>query len=153
MLLSEGYTPCSILLVEDNAADVRLFQEVLRQTKGQYTLHVVRDGTEALAFLHKTGPHAQAPSPDLIMLDLHLPKTSGREVLAAIKADPALRCIPVLILSSSRSPQDIHLAYGLHANCYIPKPTDLTTLVEVAEFIDRFWSTVATVPPPTPRWH
>jgi chemotaxis family two-component system response regulator Rcp1 len=137
---------CSILLVEDNPADVRLMQEGLATSAVGHHLSVVDNGVEALAFLRQEMPYAQAPRPHLILLDLHLPKKHGLEVLVEIKADPQLRQIPVIILTSSHARQDIEAAYALHTNCYITKPTDWEQLTQVVRIIEAFWCTVATVP-------
>jgi len=129
-----------ILLVEDNPGDVRLTMEALKESDFPTTVHVAQDGVEALDYL---GTH---PIPDLILLDLNLPKRSGREVLAAIKADPALRRIPVLILSTSRSDADVQYSYEHHANCYIQKPMELEHFFDVVRTIERFWCSVVTLP-------
>ncbi len=135
-----------ILLVEDNPGDVRLTQEALREGKVHNNLHVARDGVEALAFLRRQGPFANAVRPDLILLDLNLPKKDGREVLAEIKNDPALASIPVVILTTSAAEQDILRAYHLHANCYITKPVDLEQFIEVVKAIEGFWFTIVRLP-------
>ncbi len=139
--------PIEILLVEDNPADVRLTQEALREGKVKNSLNVARDGAEALAFLRREGPHAGAPRPDLILLDLNLPKKDGREVLAEIKADDELKRIPVVVLTTSSAELDILKSYSLHANCYITKPVDLEQFVTVVKAIDDFWLTVVRLPP------
>ena len=135
-----------ILLVEDNPADVRLTQEAFRDGKIHNTLAVVKDGVEALDFLHRRGKHADAVRPDLILLDLNLPRKDGREVLAEIKADPSLMRIPVVVLTTSSAEQDIFKSYKLHANCYITKPVDLDQFVQVVKSIDDFWLTVVRLP-------
>ena len=117
--------PIEILLVEDNPGDVRLTRETLKDTKVLNNLSVAQDGEKALSFLRKQGPYSSAPRPDLILLDLNLPRVGGREVLAAIKADPALSTIPVVILTTSKAEEDILKSYELHANCYIAKPVEL----------------------------
>jgi CheY-like chemotaxis protein len=142
----EFRTSYDLLLVEDNPSDVRLCQEALQQSTGQYTLHVVPDGTEALAFLGKTGAYAHAPTPDLILLDLNLPQTDGREVLAVIKADATLKHIPVIIFTNSQAAADIERAYALHANFYITKPTGLEAFLTAVRIIEQFWGTVAVLP-------
>ncbi len=135
-----------ILLVEDNAADVDLTREFFKDLKVLNRLHVAGDGQVALAFLHQEGAHADAPRPDLILLDLNLPRTDGREVLAEIKQDPNLKRIPVVILTSSEEEADIVKSYDLHANCYITKPVDLEQFALVVKSIDEFWLTVVKLP-------
>jgi two-component system, chemotaxis family, response regulator Rcp1 len=139
--------PIEVLLVEDNPGDVRLTREALKEGKVRNNLHVAPDGVEALAFLRREGPHAGAPRPDLILLDLNLPRKSGREVLEEIKADASLRQIPVVILSSSEAEQDILRAYDLHANCYVTKPVDLDQFITVVKSIEDFWFTIVKLPP------
>lgn len=136
-----------ILLVEDNPGDVRLTIEALKEAKLLNTIQHVSDGVEAIAYLRQTGNYASAPRPDLILLDLNLPKKDGREVLAEIKNDPNLKRIPVVILTTSRAEQDILKAYNLHANCYITKPVDLDQFIKVAKSIDNFWFTMVRLPP------
>ena len=138
--------PIEILMVEDSPTDVLITQEALEQAKVRNYLHVVEDGVEALAFLRKEGQYAGAPRPDLILLDLNLPRKDGREVLAEIKADEHLKTIPVVILTTSKAEEDVLRAYGLHANCYITKPVDLTRFIEVVQAIENFWFTVVTLP-------
>lgn len=138
--------PIEILLVEDNAADVRLTIEALREGKVRNNLSVTRDGVEAMEFLRRQGAYAQAPRPDLVLLDLNLPKMDGREVLAQIKADPQLRTIPVVVLTTSSAEADILKSYSLHANCYITKPVDLDQFVTVVKSIDDFWLTIVKLP-------
>jgi CheY-like chemotaxis protein len=138
--------PIEILLVEDNPGDVRLTVEALKEAKVRNTLHVVQDGVEALAFLRHEGEHAEAPQPDLILLDLNLPKMDGREVLARIKGDPQLRRIPVVILTVSQAEEDILRTYDLHANCYITKPVDLDQFLKVVRSIEDFWLTIVKLP-------
>jgi CheY-like chemotaxis protein len=128
-----------ILIVEDNPGDQRLIQEALRETQVNHTNAVARDGVEALDYLFRRGPFATAPCPDLILLDLNLPKKNGRDVLAAIKADANLLRIPVVVFSSSSAPQDVASAYQLHANCYVTKPTDLEELFLAIGWIAKFW--------------
>jgi CheY-like chemotaxis protein len=135
-----------ILLVEDNPGDVLLTREALRDSKMRNRLHVAADGVEALAFLRREGRHAGAPAPDLILLDLNLPRKDGREVLAEVKADPALRHIPVVILTSSQAEQDIARAYDLHANCYVTKPVDLDQFLTIVRSIEQFWFTIVKLP-------
>jgi chemotaxis family two-component system response regulator Rcp1 len=139
--------PIEILMVEDNPGDVRLTVEALKEGKVRNNFHTVEDGELALAFLRRQGDYAKAPHPDLILLDLNLPKMSGREVLAEIKEDPELRRIPVVILTVSKAEQDILKSYNLHANCYITKPVDLDQFLEVVKSIENFWLTVVMLPP------
>ena len=139
--------PIDILLVEDNPADVRLTIEALKDGKVYSNLHVVVDGEEALAFLRREGEHHGAVRPDLVLLDLNLPKIDGREVLREIKADEKLRAIPVVILTTSRSEEDIAKSYDLHANCYITKPVDLTQFMKIAKAVQDFWLTIVKLPP------
>ena len=139
--------PVEVLLVEDNPGDVRLTREALKEGKIRNNLHVAKDGVEALAFLRREGEHADAPRPDVILLDLNLPRKDGREVLAEVKGDPALRQIPVVILTSSQAEEDICRAYDLHANCYISKPVDLDQFIRVVRSIEDFWFTVVKLPP------
>jgi chemotaxis family two-component system response regulator Rcp1 len=139
--------PIEILLVEDNPADVRLTVESLKEGKVCNILHVVEDGEEAISFLQKKGKYADKPRPDLIILDLNLPKKSGHEVLAEIKGDDKLRRIPVVVLSASKAEEDIHRSYGLHANCYITKPVDLDQFIHVIKTVNSFWFSVVKLPP------
>ena len=139
--------PIEILLVEDNPGDVRLTKEALKEGKVMNVLNTVEDGEEALAYLRRQGPYAQATRPDLVLLDLNLPKKSGREVLAEIKEDPDLKRIPVVILTVSEAEQDIIKSYNLHANCYITKPVNLEQFIEVVKSIEDFWLTVVLLPP------
>jgi two-component system, chemotaxis family, response regulator Rcp1 len=139
--------PVEILLVEDNPGDVRLTREALKEGKVRNNLHVAQDGVEALAFLRREGKHAEAVRPDLILLDLNLPRKDGREVLEEIKADPQLRPIPVVILTSSQAEQDIVRAYDLHANCYVSKPVDLDQFITVVKSIEDFWFAIVKLPP------
>jgi two-component system, chemotaxis family, response regulator Rcp1 len=139
--------PVEILLVEDNPGDVRLTREALKEGKVRNNLNVAQDGVEALAYLRREGRHAGAVRPDLILLDLNLPRMDGREVLAAIKADPELRPIPVVILTSSQAEQDIVRAYDLHANCYVTKPVDLDQFITVVKSIEDFWFAIVKLPP------
>jgi two-component system, chemotaxis family, response regulator Rcp1 len=135
-----------ILLVEDNPADVVLAREALGEAALPSTVHVVEDGASAISFLHRQGQYAQSPRPTLILLDLNLPRKSGREVLAEIKLDPALRSIPVVILTTSSAEDDIRRSYDLHANCYIVKPYDYYSFVDAIQSIRHFWFSVATLP-------
>lgn len=138
--------PIEILLVEDNPGDVRLTEEVLKEGKINNVLNVVGDGVEALAFLHRQGRYADAKPQDLILLDLNLPKKSGIEVLREIKADPELRKVPVVVLTTSAAETDILQAYDLHANCYITKPVDLDQFVHVVRSIENFWLAIVRLP-------
>lgn len=131
--------PAHILLVEDSPTDALMVREILSQAPIRNTLHVVEDGMQALQFLHKEGAYADAPRPDLILLDLQLPRTSGQEVLVEIKADEKLRSIPVVVLSSSREDRDIAGAYRAFANSYVAKPVDYQDFVEAVRLIERFW--------------
>ena len=139
--------PVEILLVEDNPGDVRLTKEALREGKVYNNLHWAKDGVEALEFLRREGKHSEAPRPDIILLDLNLPKKDGREVLASIKNDDRFKQIPVVILTTSEAEEDVLRSYELHANCYITKPVDLDKFIVVVQSIDRFWLTVVTLPP------
>jgi len=139
--------PVEILLVEDNPGDVRLTLEALKDAKVWNHMSVVEDGIEAMEFLRRQGPHAGAPRPDLVLLDLNLPRKDGREVLEEVKADPDLKSIPVVILTTSQAEQDICRAYNLHANCYITKPVDLDQFITVVRTIEEFWLTVVKLPP------
>lgn len=135
-----------ILLVEDNPGDVRLTIEALRESKVRNTLHVVRDGVEAMAFLHRSGQFADAVRPDLVLLDLNLPRKDGREVLSEMKAEPALKAIPVVVLTTSTAEKDVLQSYELQANCYISKPVDLEQFIAVVRSIEDFWLTIVTLP-------
>lgn len=135
-----------ILLVEDNAGDARLAREALREARVRNHLSWVSDGVEALAFLRREGKYAQAPRPDLILLDLNLPRKGGREVLSEIKADDALKRIPVVVLTTSQAEEDIARAYQLSANCYIAKPVDLDQFMRVVRNIEDFWLTIVRLP-------
>ncbi len=135
-----------ILLVEDNAGDARLAKEAMRDSKIRNTLHHVGDGEEAMEFLYQKGKHADAPRPDLILLDLNLPRKDGRAVLEEVKTDDNLKRIPVVILTTSSDEQDILRSYNLHANCYITKPIDLTQFLKVVQSIEDFWLTIVKLP-------
>ncbi|MGH6967538.1 MAG: response regulator [Stellaceae bacterium] len=135
-----------VLLVEDNPGDARLTQEALREGKLQNRIHHARDGVEALAFLRREGEFRDAPMPDIILLDLNMPRKDGREVLAEIKADPQLRFIPVVVLTTSEAENDIVKSYELHANCYITKPVDLEKFTTIVHAIEDFWLQVVTLP-------
>lgn len=134
------------LLVEDNPGDVRLTQEALRSHKVQNNLHVVGDGEEAMAFLRRQGKYADAPRPDIILLDLNLPRKDGREVLADIKSDPNLKTIPVVVITSSEAEQDVIKSYNLNANCYVTKPVNLDQFIKVVQSINDFWLTIVKLP-------
>jgi chemotaxis family two-component system response regulator Rcp1 len=136
-----------LLLVEDNPGDVRLTREAWKEARIPNRLHVVGDGVEALSFLRREGRHAAAARPHIVLLDLNLPKKDGREVLAEIKKDPALKHIPVVILTTSRAEQDVIQSYDLHANCYISKPLDMDHFIQVVRAIEDFWLATATLPP------
>ncbi|MCF8066152.1 MAG: response regulator [Desulfarculaceae bacterium] len=138
--------PANILLVEDNPGDARLAQEALKENKVANSLHWVDDGVKALEFLHREGPYADAPRPDVILLDLNLPRKDGREVLAEIKDDPDLKRIPVVVLTVSQAEEDILKTYDLHANCYITKPLDLERFLEVVQQVENFWLTIVKLP-------
>jgi len=144
--IADNVTPIEILLVEDSPGDVRLTQEALRDAKMKNTLHVASDGLEAISFLRRQGKHANAPRPDLILLDLNLPKKSGSEILEEIKLDPSLKSIPVVILTTSAAEQDILQSYQLYANCYITKPVDLDQFLKVVRTLDNFWLTIVKLP-------
>lgn len=135
-----------ILLIEDNAGDARLAREALRDAKVRNHLSWMPDGVEALAFLRREGRHAAAPRPDLILLDLNLPRKDGREVLSELKADPGLKRIPVVILTTSQAEEDVLRAYHLNANCYISKPVDLDQFMKVVKTIEDFWLTIVKLP-------
>jgi len=143
----DGVAPIEILLVEDSPGDVRLTQVALRDAKMRNELHVASDGIEATRFLRREGKHADAPRPDLILLDLNLPKKSGREVLEEIKRDPKLKTIPVVILTTSAAEEDVLRSYQLHANCYITKPVDFDQFIKVVKNIDNFWLAIVNLPP------
>ncbi len=136
-----------ILLVEDSPGDIRLAQEALKESKVRNKLFVVEDGVEAMAFLRQQGRYAEAPRPDLILLDLNLPRKSGREVLTEIKNDQELRRIPVVVLTVSRAEEDILRSYDNHANCYITKPLDFSQFMEITKSIEQFWLTIVKLPP------
>jgi len=138
--------PIEILLVEDNPGDIRLTVEALKEGKVQNKLHFVNDGIEAIAFLHREGKYSDVPHPDLILLDLNLPKKDGPEVLAEIKEDPALKHIPVVVLTGSKAGEDILKTYNLHANCYVTKPIDLEQFIMVVKSIRDFWLTIVKLP-------
>jgi chemotaxis family two-component system response regulator Rcp1 len=136
-----------ILLVEDNPGDVRLTIEGLQEARVYNNLHVAQDGIEALRFLRREGTHSDAPRPDMILLDLNLPRKDGREVLAEIKSDASLRRIPVVVLTTSQDEEDILRTYDLHANCYITKPLDFDQFMHVVRSVEDFWLSVVKFPP------
>lgn len=140
-------TAIDILMVEDNPGDARLTEEALKESKVYNNLHHVRDGVEAMEFLLKEGRYSDAPTPDIILLDLNLPRKDGRQVLAELKAIPRLKNIPVVVLTTSEAEQDIVKSYELHANCYITKPVDLDKFVEIIHGIENFWLSIVKLPP------
>ncbi|HEY8250629.1 MAG TPA: response regulator [Burkholderiales bacterium] len=139
--------PIEILLVEDNPGDVRLTREALKEGKVYSNLHTVKDGVEAMEFLRRQGKYKDVPRPDIILLDLNLPRKDGREVLEEIKSDSVLKRIPVVVLTTSKAEEDVLRTYNLHANCYVTKPVDLEKFMVVVKTIDVFWLTVVTLPP------
>jgi CheY-like chemotaxis protein len=145
--LGEEVQPIQILLVEDDPGDVLITREALEHSKVVTDLHTVADGEEALAFLRREGDHADAVVPDLILLDLNLPRLDGREVLAQIKEDPILRRIPVVVLTTSAAEEDVLRSYDLHANAYVTKPVDFEQFVRVVRQVDEFFFTVVRLPP------
>ena len=142
----ENFKIINILLIEDSPGDARLAKEALKEGKVKNRLHIVTDGMEATDFLFKRNKYKDAPDPDLIILDLNLPKKDGREVLAEIKVDENLKRIPVVILTISKAEEDILKTYNLHANCYITKPLDLNKFLEVVKSIEDFWLTIVALP-------
>jgi len=139
-----------ILMVEDNPGDVRLTREALKGAKVWAQVHVVEDGVAALDYLYRRPPYESALRPDLILLDLNLPRMDGREVLAKVKSDPKLKLIPIVVLTTSQAEEDVLRAYDLNANCYVTKPVDLHQFNRIVQMIEQFWMTVVTLPPPTP---
>jgi CheY-like chemotaxis protein len=139
--------PVQILLVEDNPGDVRLTREALKEAKVRNRMDSVGDGVEAMAYLRRQGAHAKAPRPDVILLDLNLPKKSGLEVLREVKGDPDLKRIPIVVVTTSKAEQDIVRSYDLHANCYVTKPVDLAQFMEVVRSIEDFWLAIVKLPP------
>lgn len=140
--------PIEILMVEDNPDDFELTMEAIRDSKILNHLHHVEDGVEAMAFLRKAGRYADKPVPDLILLDLNLPKKDGREVLAEVKSDPHLKRIPIVVLTTSQAERDVAAVYDLQANCYISKPVDLPQFIEVVKAIEDFWFSIVRLPSP-----
>ncbi|QEM68051.1 response regulator [Geobacter sp. FeAm09] len=145
-MTSSSLKPAEILLIEDNPADVRLTMEVLKDVKLCNNISVVNDGVQALDFLYRRGEYDSAPRPDLILLDLNLPRMDGREVLERIKGDEVLKQIPVVVLTTSSAEQDILKSYALHANCYITKPVDLEQFTKVVTSIEEFWFSIVKLP-------
>jgi two-component system, chemotaxis family, response regulator Rcp1 len=145
-MANKNLKPIDVLLVEDNAADARLMQETLKDTKVLVILSIVKDGIEAMAYLRNQGSYKSAKRPDVILLDLNLPRKDGREVLTEVKGDPSLHRIPVVIVTSSQAEQDIIKSYDLHANAYVNKPMDLTQFSAVVSAIDDFWFSVVKLP-------
>jgi len=137
-----------ILIVEDSPSDAFIVREALKQAQEPSDVHCVRDGVEAIEFLHRRGPFVDAPRPDIMLLDLNLPRKDGRELLAEIKSDEKLKSIPVIVLTSSAADQDVSRAYSLHANCYLTKPADFSQFKEMVRAIENFWFKNVTLPPP-----
>lgn len=146
MKIIGGCHPIDILLVEDNPGDARLTVEALKEAKVSNGLYIVEDGIQAMEFLHKEGKYADAPTPDLILLDLNLPRMSGQEVLAEIKEDPVLHSIPVIVLTTSQAEKDVLSAYDLHANCYVVKPVNFEQFLESIKHMKDFWFSVVKLP-------
>ena len=146
VMIYKQMKPINILLVEDNPADIRLTKEVFKDGKVKNTLNVVMDGEQAINYLRKIGEYEEVETPDLVLLDLNLPKKDGREVLAEIKANPILKFLPVIILTTSAAEQDIHNTYSNHANCYIMKPVDLSQFITVIRSIESFWLSIVKLP-------
>jgi CheY-like chemotaxis protein len=142
-----GLKPIEILLVEDNIGDIRLTEEALKESNLIVNLSIARDGMEAMEFLRGEGTHADAPAPDLILLDLNLPRKDGREVLQEIKNDADLKRIPVVVLTTSQAESDIIATYGFHANCYINKPVDMDQFIKIVKLLEEFWFTIVKLPP------
>jgi two-component system response regulator len=142
-----------ILIVEDNDGDARLIREVLNDNKILSSLYVVRDGVEAMDFLNNKGKYKTSPQPDLIILDLNLPRKDGREVLAEIKNNEELKYIPIVIMTISQAEEDILKSYNLHANCYITKPIDLNQFIKVVKSIEEFWFSIVKLPPKRNNWN
>jgi len=145
-MLNGTLKPIEVLLVEDNAGDVRLTQEALKEGKLAINLTVARDGLEATEILHQRNGHANSKRPDLILLDLNLPKIDGRQVLQEIKNDPRLMRIPVVVLTTSEADADILTTYGAHANCYIKKPVDIERFIDIVKCLEEFWFTIVKLP-------
>lgn len=147
-----SHQPIEILLIEDSLGDVRLTREALSEGKINNNLHVVSDGIEAMSFLLRRGGYAKAPTPDLILLDLNMPRMDGREVLAAIKADDELKHIPTVVLTTSDAERDILKSYKLHANCFITKPVDLDQFIRVVRSVEDFWLSIVKLPRDDPEY-
>jgi two-component system, chemotaxis family, response regulator Rcp1 len=146
MEVSLAARPIEVLLVEDNAGDIRLTEEALKEGKVIVNLTVAKDGVEAMEYLQRRNGHANAVRPDLMLLDLNLPKKDGRRVLEEIKSSPELKSIPVVVLTTSEADSDILTTYGLHANCYITKPVDMDRFVEIVQLLEEFWFTIVKLP-------
>ncbi len=144
--MNDNVAPIEILLVEDNPGDARLAIEALKDGRVCNNLHHVKDGVEAMAFMRREGAYASAPRPDLILLDLNLPRKDGREVLSEIKEDLELRLVPVVVMTTSAAERDLSRSYDLHANAYIVKPMDLDQFIEVVQAIEEFWFTIVKLP-------
>lgn len=147
-MMEEGTRPAKVLVVEDNQGDVRLMMESFKESKILADISVVNDGVEAMEYLRKVGKYKDAVRPDIILLDLNLPRKDGREVLAEIKTDPDLKIIPVVVLTSSSAESDILHSYDLYANCYITKPVDFEKFIEVVKTIEEFWLSFVKLPRP-----
>lgn len=142
-----NHKPIEILLIEDNPADIRLTKEAFREARIQNNIHVVQDGDGAIAFVHQDEPYQDAPRPDLILLDLNLPKKDGREVLEEIKADPQIHQIPIVILTTSNDEEDVLRSYNLHANAYLVKPIDVMRFIKMIQSLESFWLSFVRLPP------
>lgn len=146
MISPHSLQTIEVLLVEDNAGDIRLTKEALKESSLLIHLNIARDGEEAMAFLRREGVHGGVPTPDLILLDLNLPRKDGREVLQEIKADADLKRIPVVVLTTSEADSDVLTTYGLHANCYITKPVDMDQFIKIVKLLEEFWFTIVKLP-------
>lgn len=144
------HNPIEILLIEDNPADIRLTQEAFREARLHNTIHVAQDGVSAMAFIRQTAPFQHAPRPDLILLDLNLPKKDGREILKEVKSDPHTRTIPVVVLTTSEDEGDVLRSYDLHANAYLVKPIDVLRFITMIRSLESFWLSVVKLPPKEP---
>ena len=138
--------PITVLVADDNPTDIMIMREAFATTKVRMTIHAVSDGVEALEFLRRMGPYAQAPRPDLLLLDLNMPRKNGHEVLAEVKSDESLRTIPVVMLTTSQNEDDIAKAYESNVNCYIRKPVDFDKFTSVVNNIEQFWFTIVSLP-------
>ncbi|MDT3778832.1 response regulator [Nitrospira sp. MA-1] len=143
--------PIEILLIEDNPADIRLTQEAFQAARLHNTIHVAQDGVSAMSFIRQTAPFQDAPRPDLILLDLNLPKKDGREILKEIKSDPHTRTIPVVVLTTSEDEGDVLRSYNLHANAYLVKPIDVLRFIKMIQSLESFWLSVVKLPPKVPE--